>query len=82
MRNLWYPKKMAEYVTPAKMIEHGISNSAAVERDSTFPSRKQRKLNKQLQEAEAEARLTSPETTPIEQAPQILEVKQLNVRIF
>lgn len=70
---------MAEYVTPAKMTEFGITNGAAIERDSTFPSRKQRKLTKKLQEAEAEARQTSPEATPIVQAPQI-EIKQLNVR--
>lgn len=51
MRNIWYPKKMAEYLTLTKLRELGVKKDSTVERDSAFRSNAERKLEK-LQEKE------------------------------
>jgi hypothetical protein len=48
MRNIWYPKKIAGYVTIAKLQTLG-KKDAAVERDPTFGSRKERESIKKAQ---------------------------------
>jgi Ribosomal protein L9, N-terminal domain len=43
MRNLWFPNKMAEYVTLSKLHELKKENIVP-ERDPEFPSRRERKV--------------------------------------
>lgn len=45
MRNIWYPKKIAGYVTSAKL--EALGKEATFERDPTFASNKQRLSLKQ-----------------------------------
>jgi hypothetical protein len=46
MRNIWYPKKMAGYVTEAQQQILGDKNTA--ERDPTFGTRKERDAIKKV----------------------------------
>lgn len=76
MRNIWYPKKMAEYLTMEKLKELGVTKDSVVERDSTFQTNAVRKLEKkqekqkqeQLEEPEPLVRMT--EEQPSEPVPQ------------
>ena len=75
---------MAEYMTTAKMKELGIKKEAAMERDSTFISEKQRKIAKKLEaerlaEQEAEQKLQASKQVVEEPAP-VIELKHLSVR--
>ncbi|KAJ5047287.1 uncharacterized protein L3040_003120 [Drepanopeziza brunnea f. sp. 'multigermtubi'] len=53
MRNIWFPKKMAEYLTLQKIKELGVKKDAVVERDSTFRSNAERKLERQLEKEQS-----------------------------
>ena len=92
MRNLWFPKKMAAYLTKEKSEELGIKKDAVLDRDSTFPSRKQRKLAKKEQaeavdeqaeqQTRAEEKGSSKElrdSLPILEDTAPIEVKPLSV---
>jgi hypothetical protein len=46
MRNIWYPKRMAEYLTAVKLQELGVKKDLVLERDSSFRSNTERRLNK------------------------------------
>ncbi|KAH6719111.1 hypothetical protein BKA61DRAFT_473565 [Leptodontidium sp. MPI-SDFR-AT-0119] len=61
MRNIWYPKKMAEYLTIAKLQELGVKKDAILERDSTFQSNAARKLEKKQEKQKQE----HPEEEPL-----------------
>jgi hypothetical protein len=63
MRNIWFPKKMAEYLTADKLQELGVKKDATVERDPTFRSNMERKLEKQMlrEEQEEQAQLLAQE---------------------
>jgi CO dehydrogenase/acetyl-CoA synthase beta subunit len=72
MRNIWYPKKMAEYLTAVKLQELGVKKDLVLERDSSFRSNTERRLNKayekevekeqeQEQEQQQEKQLEKPE---------------------
>ena len=50
MRNIWYPKKMADYLTAAKLQKLGIKKDTVIERDTNFRSNTERKLRKQDEE--------------------------------
>ncbi len=69
MRNIWYPKKMAEYLTDDKLQQLGVKKDTAIERDSTFRSNTERRLEKEKEKFErniaAEAMTASiePEST-------------------
>jgi hypothetical protein len=52
MRNIWYPKKMAEYVTNDKLQQLGVKKDMTIERDSTFRSNMERKLDKEKEKYE------------------------------
>ncbi|KAE8452338.1 hypothetical protein EG329_001038 [Mollisiaceae sp. DMI_Dod_QoI] len=54
MRNIWYPKKMAQYVTAARLQELGVKKDAMLERDSTFRSSVERKIERQSEVQEKE----------------------------
>lgn len=54
MRNDWYPKRMAEYMTDAQLRELGLENVVS-ERDSTF-----------LPGLERQTQKTAVEETPIQ----------------
>jgi hypothetical protein len=49
MRNIWYPKRMAEYLTAAKLQELGVKRDAVLERDSSFRSKTERRFEKELE---------------------------------
>jgi hypothetical protein len=46
MRNIWYPKRMAEYLTAVKLQELGVKKDFVLERDSSFRSNTARRLDK------------------------------------
>ncbi|KAE9376718.1 hypothetical protein N431DRAFT_462533 [Stipitochalara longipes BDJ] len=52
MRNIWYPKKMAEYLTGDKLQQLGMKNDTSIERDSTFRSNTERKFDKEKERLE------------------------------
>jgi len=74
MRNIWYPKKMAEYLTMEKLQELGVKKDSVVERDSTFQTNAVRKLEKkqekQKQERPEEPLVRMTEEQPSEPVPQ------------
>lgn len=91
MRNYWYPQKMADYLTKEKCEDLGVKMDAALERDSTFPSWKQRKVAKKQQrldaEEQAELQAKSEEkraskellsSMSVLEEANVLEVKQLS----
>jgi hypothetical protein len=78
MRNIWYPKKMAEYMTAAKMQELGVKKDATVERDGTFGSKGQRKLEKK-QDQKTEKKSQDPARIAVEKTP-VAELEPLSVR--
>ena len=81
MRNIWYPKKMAEYVTAAKQEELGVKKDALFERDSTFGTREQRKLERK-QDKRPEKKSSDGFTRGmIEEAPEPIELELLSVRL-
>jgi hypothetical protein len=60
MRNIWYPKGMAEYVTAAKLHEMGVKKDSALERDSTFRSNTEKKIERQSEVPEKEEEFIPP----------------------
>jgi hypothetical protein len=48
MRNIWYPKKMAEYATSTRLQELGEKDTV-LERDSTFLTNQERKAARAVQ---------------------------------
>lgn len=60
MRNTWFPSKMAEYMTLAKLKELG---DVVIERDTTFGGVQERELARQRKEAEQEKARRTQETT-------------------
>lgn len=84
MRNIWYPKKMAEYVTAAKLQQLGVKKDALIERDSTFRSNAERKLDKEREKLEREAADAAAEaaTLAVEPEPVLpIELELLSVRL-
>ncbi|CZS90536.1 hypothetical protein WAI453_004130 [Rhynchosporium graminicola] len=55
MRNIWYPKQMAEYLTLAKVQELGVKKDTIAERDSTFQTNAMRKLEKKQEREKQDA---------------------------
>jgi hypothetical protein len=47
MRNEWFPRKVAEYVTMDKLLELGVKKDTPLERDSTFMSSVARRAEKE-----------------------------------
>ncbi len=80
MRNIWYPKKMAEYVTAAKQEELGVKKDAVLERDSTFGTRKQRKLERKQDKRPEKKSSDCFRPVVIEEAPEPIELELLSVR--
>ncbi|KUJ07979.1 uncharacterized protein LY89DRAFT_691294 [Mollisia scopiformis] len=66
MRNIWYPKGMAEYVTAAKQEELGVKKDSGLERDSTFRSNTEIKVERQsdMPEVKEEEVLRPPPPIP------------------
>ncbi len=54
MRNIWYPKQMAEYLTAVKVEELRLRKDMPVEREYTFKSKVARKAERQIQYKEQE----------------------------
>jgi hypothetical protein len=84
MRNIWYPKKMAEYLTTDKLQQLGVKKDTAVERDSTFKSNTERKLDKENEKFERKVAAAAAESTTasMEQEPEIpIELDLLSVRL-
>lgn len=80
MRNIWYPKKMAQYVTAAKLEQLGVTKDAPLERDSTFRSTTEKKLEKQTEEPEEAVEEIEEEEeefrpAPIVPAPSIIQAE-------
>jgi hypothetical protein len=64
MRNIWYPKRIAGYVTDAKLELLG-KKDAALERDPNFGSRKQRvSLKRARTPTSTLLRESAPHTNP------------------
>jgi len=62
MRNIWYPRKMATYVTVSKLEELGVKDITA-ERDPLFGSNKERRAaDRERREAKAAAAMLAVET--------------------
>ena len=62
MRNIWYPRKMATYVTMSQLQELGGKDIAA-ERDPLFGSNRERKaVERERREAKAAAAMPMEET--------------------
>ena len=61
MRNIWYPKGMAEYVTSAKLHELGMKKDFALERDSTFRSNTEKKIERQTEVPDIEEEAFVPQ---------------------
>jgi hypothetical protein len=84
MRNIWYPKKMAEYVTTAKLQQFGVKKDDLVERDSMFRSNTERKLDKEKEKLEREYADAAAEaaTLAVKQEPVLpIELDLLSVRV-
>jgi Ribosomal protein L9, N-terminal domain len=84
MRNIWYPKKMAEYLTTAKLQQLGVKKDTAVERDSTFRSNTERKLDKEKEKRERKiaSAAAEAEVFAVEQEPVLpIELELLSVRL-
>lgn len=61
-----YPKGMAQYVTDAQLQELGTKKASALERDSTFRSNTERRIEKQLEAEEKEREEAArPEPAPV-----------------
>lgn len=80
MRNIWYPKGMAEYVTSAKLQALGVKRESALERDSTFRSNTETKIERQLDVPETkEEEFVRP--APIIEAPVEEEYREPQIQI-
>ncbi len=81
MRNIWYPKRMAEYLTIDKVQQLGVKKDTTVERDSTFKSNMERKLEKEKEQLErkAAAAAESAMATMEKQSPITIELELLSV---
>ncbi|PBP28391.1 Fructose-bisphosphate aldolase [Diplocarpon rosae] len=76
MRNIWFPKKMAEYLTLQRIAELGIKKDSGLERDSAFRSNAERRLEKQKEKEKEQEDASEPlpqmeAEQPEEPAPQI-----------
>lgn len=81
MRNIWYPKKMAEYLTDDKLQQLGVKKDTAIERDSTFRSNTERKLEKEKEKFERSVAADSVMAS-IESEPTIpVQLDLLSVRL-
>lgn len=56
MRNIWYPKGMAEYVTSTVAKELGLKKDDTIEREYSFQSERERKIERQILREEQEER--------------------------
>ena len=74
MRNIWYPKGMAEYLTADKQRQLGVKKETSLERDSTFRTNAERKLEKQREKAEREAAAAAVESAMAAIEPEPAEV--------
>ena len=76
MRNIWFPRKMAEYATASKLQELERENITP-ERDPTFGSKQERKtaIAAQISLAEVES---NEEEEPVDR----VELSQLSVRYW
>lgn len=84
MRNIWFPKKMAEYLTTARLQQLGVKKDTAVERDSTFRSNTERKLDKEKEKRERKnaSVAAEAEVAAVEQEPVVpIELELLSVRL-
>jgi Ribosomal protein L9, N-terminal domain len=82
MRNIWYPKKMAEYLTEDKLQQLGVKKDTAIERDSTFRSNTERKLDKENEKYERAAAAAESAMTSLEPESSIpMELDLLSVRL-
>ena len=81
MRNIWYPKRMAEYLTINKVQQLGVKKDTTVERDSTFKSNMERKLEKEKEQfkRKAAAAAESAMATMEKQSPIPIELELLSV---
>lgn len=85
MRNLWWPKGVAEYLTLQKIADLGVKKDASFERDSTFRSKAERRFERQLEKEESNEEALEMESLsqmvseqPDEPAP-IVELDLLSV---
>ena len=56
MRNIWYPRKQAEYMTTARFAELGLTNDSIGERDPLFGVSFAREGVEETEEVDAAAR--------------------------
>jgi hypothetical protein len=76
MRNIWYPKQIAEYVTPVVAQEIGLKKDTLIEREYTFKSERERKLERQIQQEEqAEREREAKEAAQADEAAQAQEAE-------
>ena len=81
MRNIWYPKKMAEYLTEDRLQQLGVKKDTAIERDSTFRSNTERRLEKEKERFERSAAVESVMAS-IQPEPAIpMQLDLLSVRL-
>ena len=79
MRNIWYPKRMAEYLTAVKLQELGVKKDFALERDSSFRSNTERRLDKAYEkelEKEQEKQLEKQLVKQLEKTEVVAEATQ------
>ena len=75
MRNIWYPKRMAEYLTAVKLQELGVKKDFVLERDSSFRSNTERRLDKAY-EKELEKKLEKQLEKQLEKTEVVAEATQ------
>jgi len=75
MRNIWYPKRMAEYLTAVKLQELGVKKDFVLERDSSFRSNTERRLGKAY-EKELEKELEKQLEKQLEKTEVVAEATQ------
>jgi ribosomal protein L9 len=80
MRNIWFPKGMAQYVTASNLQALGVKKDAPLERDSTFRSTTEKKLERQVEEEEPEQVVDEAQEeefrpAPIVPAPSIIQAE-------
>ena len=81
MRNIWYPKNLADYLTDDKLQQLGVKKDTVIERDSTFRSNTERKLEREKEKFERNAAAESV-MTAFEPEPAIqMQLDLLSVRL-
>ena len=83
MRNIWYPKKMAEYLTDDKLQQLGVKRDTTLERDSTFRTNTERKIDKERERFDRQAAVAAESLmASIEpEAAMPMELDLLSVRL-